>query len=322
MDAGSDPANRCDGTYPAGTDPRSRHGRRDHRCEWTDRDRARRCIAGAGRHGRDHRARIGRRRAVGPDGGDDRRRRARRRRRGGAPRGREPRREEVDAGAEGEDPREPRPGYRADRDHDRRVRGEAGGAGVGERGRLLRRPGRRGTHRGERTAAPGQLPLRRVRGVGGGDGQRRGGRHPHGAPAHRDRVEQGRRRARPHAAAVQARARWPDRLRPPVHELGLDRRRGRRDPPRDRHRRAARSARRHRSGAGHQRRVHEGARAPRCIARPCCRRRWHRSRWSTAPSSCSASWSRANGCSRRRSRRAATSSVTPRIDAAFAAVLA
>ena len=39
----------------------------------------------------------------------------------------------------------------------------------------------------------------------------------------------------PHAAAVQARARRTDRLRPPVHELGVDRRRGRRDPPRHRH---------------------------------------------------------------------------------------
>ena len=83
--------------------------------------------------------------------------------------------------------------------------------GIGDR--LVRQPRRRGAHRGEPAAEPAGLPLRRLPAVGGRDRAGRGGRHPHGASAHRDRARGRRRGAQAHAAAVPARARRPHRLR-------------------------------------------------------------------------------------------------------------
>ena len=105
-------------------------------------------------------------------------------------------------------------------------------------------------------------------------------------------------------------ARRPHRLGSPVHELDLDLRRGRTRSctPSTRTGSAVRSIspvrRRSPTPSSPRRSV------PPSTDRRSCRRHSHRSRSSTARSSCSGSWSRASGCSRRRSRPAGTRSVT------------
>ncbi len=131
-------------------------------------------------------------------------------------------------------------------------------------------------HGGEPTAFAARLPGAGVSCVGGGDHAGERGRHPDGAPSDRDRPEQGRRHAREAAHAVQARSRRPPRPGNAVHELDLDRRRGRRDPPRDRHAGARRPREPDCAEPGDQPRVHRRARAPPCTGRPCCRRRCSR----------------------------------------------
>ena len=76
-----------------------------------------------------------------------------------------------------------------------------------------------------------RLPRRGLRGLGGRDRARRGGRHPRGAHPHRHRAVRPGRRAEEAAPAVQGRRGRQARLRPAVAELDLDRRRGRRHPP-------------------------------------------------------------------------------------------
>ena len=75
------------------------------------------------------------------------------------------------------------------------------------------------------------------------------------------------------AAAVQARARRPAGLGQAVDELDRARRRGRRDPPRDRRRVGARPGQPRRAEPGHQRRVRRARSARCCTGRRSCRRR-------------------------------------------------
>ena len=139
--------------------------------------------------------------------------------------------------------------------HDARPPDEAAPrARLGVRGRLLRRPRRRGARREQ--PARDRLPQRGLPGVGGGHRPRGRGRGAGGADPKRRRPQCHGWRAEAPAPAVQARPRRQDGHGSTVAELDLDRRRGRGDAPPARPR-PPRPGEPHGTGPGDQRRIHE-----------------------------------------------------------------